>query len=61
LAVFEGNNLIVKSTFFFQKYIVLNGQKNKRYEIRIQTQGRPKLVSMSVKLFVESADINKIL
>jgi hypothetical protein len=61
MEVFEGNNLIVRSSFFFQKYIVLNGQKDKKYEIRIQTIGKVKLISLSMKLFVETADIHKTL
>jgi len=44
--------LIVKSNFFFQKYIVFNGKKDTKYLIKFQTSGKNKLVSLSVKLFV---------
>lgn len=53
LFVLEGNDMIVKSTFFFQNYIVFNGKKGVKYTIKIQTNGIKKLVSMNLKLFVE--------
>jgi hypothetical protein len=45
--------MIVKSNFFFQKYVLLNGKKDKKYEIKIQTSGNRKLIMLSLKLFVE--------
>lgn len=61
LAVYEGDQLIVKSTFFFQKYVVFNGNAHTKYLLKFQTSGNPKLLSLSLKLFVESADIHKVL
>ena len=53
LFILEGNDMIVKSNFFFQNYIVFNGKKGVKYTIKIQTNGERKLVSLSLKLFVE--------
>lgn len=59
LLVLEGNDLIVKSHFYFQNYVVFNGKKDIKYTIKVQTNGNKKLISLSLKLFVEEADIRK--
>lgn len=59
MTVFEGGELVARSNFYFQKYMVLNGKKDIKYELRFQTSGKNKLISLSLKLFVEDADIRK--
>ena len=38
---------------------MFNGKKGVKYTIKIQTNGNKKLLSLSLKLFVEEADISK--
>jgi hypothetical protein len=44
--------MIVKTNFYFQKYIIFDGKKDSKYELKFQTSGKNKLISLSLKLFV---------
>ena len=53
MAVYEGeHNMIVRDIFYFQKFIVFNGKKDQKYIIKFQNNGKAKLISLSIKLFV---------
>ena len=47
--------------FFYQSYIIFQGQANAMYLIRVSNEGRPKLISMSTKKLVEESHIEETL
>lgn len=53
MMVYEGEEMIAKSSFYFQNYVVFNGKKDAKYTIQVLTKGNKKLLSLSLKLFVE--------
>ena len=44
--------MIVKNDFYFQKYVSFNGKKDAKYELKFQTSGSTKLISLNMKLLV---------
>ena len=57
--IYQGDsNIIVKTSFYFQKYVVFNGINNTKYTLKFQTSGNKKLINLALKLFVETSDIN---
>ena len=47
--------------FYYQKYIIFEGQASAMYLIRVLNNGRTKLISMNTKKLIEEAHISATL
>lgn len=60
--IYENNQKIIyEGEFFYQSYIIFNGETNGMYLIKIVNNGRTKLISMNCKKLVEEAHLGDTL
>lgn len=60
--IYENDNRIIyQAEFYYQNYIIFEGQAGAMYLIKVTNNGRTKLISMNCKKLVEEAHIGKAL
>jgi hypothetical protein len=52
---------VYEGEFYYQKYIIFEGQASAMYLIRVLNNGRTKLISMNTKKLIEEAHISATL
>jgi hypothetical protein len=62
IQIYENNNrLIHQSNFYFQSYVVFEGQELSTYTIRFVNPGAEKLITMNVNKVTETSHIEKVI
>ena len=60
--IYENNqNIVYQGEFYYQTYIIFEGQANAMYLIKVVNNGRTKLISMNCKKLLEEAHLQKTL
>lgn len=53
--------MVYQGEFYYQTYIIFEGQANAMYLIKVVNNGRTKLISMNCKKLLEEAHLQKTL
>jgi hypothetical protein len=62
IQIYENNNrLIHQSNFYFQSYVVFEGQELSTYTIRFVNPGAEKLITMNVNRVTETSHIDEVI